>query len=113
MDRPGRTANELKSHITTQPVSGRVFTITATASTPHEAASLARSVTTDLADFMYPGSKTWLHVATYATNPVPVAGSPVAEYGSIGLGLGLALGLLLAAAMGSFPGGRKPATVTA
>jgi hypothetical protein len=97
---PG-SANEVKSHITTQPVSGRVFTITAMASTPHEAASMVRNVTRDFADYMSPGSKTWLHVLTYATNPVAIS-SPWVEPVSIGLGCGLALGLLLSAAMGSF-----------
>jgi hypothetical protein len=39
-------------YITTEPVSGRVFTITATAKAPREAASLVRTVTKD---FVRPG----------------------------------------------------------
>jgi hypothetical protein len=106
------SANELKSHITTQPVSGHVFTITATASTPHEAASLVRVVTQDVADYMRPGSKIWLRVLTYATNPVAQS-SPWVEPVSIGLGAGLALGLLLSAALSAFPYRRRPSAVTA
>ena len=75
---------------------------------------MVRAVTTDFDLSWRPGSKIWLHVLTYATNPVPVAGSPVVEYGSIGLGLGLALGLLLAAGLDAFPGERtRPEAVTA
>lgn len=106
-------ANVVKSHVTTQPVSGRVFTITATASTPRHAASLVRAVTRDFADYTRPGSKIWLRVLTYATNPVAAGPGPLVTYGSMGLGCGLALGLLLAAALGSFTGGRKPAVARA
>jgi len=97
-------ANEAKSHITTQPVSGRVFTITATASTPHQAASMVRAVRTDFDLYMRPGSQSWLRILTYATNPVRVSSPWVADV-SIGLGSGLGLGLLLAAALGELPDG--------
>jgi hypothetical protein len=107
------TANEVKSRITTQPVSGRVFTITATASTPHQAASLVRAVTTDFALSMRPGSKIWLHVLTYATNPVAVTSISSVIPGSIGVGCGLALGLLLATALSAFPNHRRPLIETA
>jgi hypothetical protein len=98
-------ANATKSHITTQPVSGRVFDITATASSPHQAASMVRAVTTDFDLFMHNGASL-IHILTYATNPVPVASSSSSssvEYGSIGLGAGLGLGLLLAASLAAFP----------
>jgi hypothetical protein len=108
---PG-SANALKAQITTQPVSGRVFTITATEPTPHLAAIMVRDVASDLGYFMSPGSKIWLRVLTYATNPKPVwsggSSSPV-EYGSIGFGAGLGLGLLLASALAALPGRKQEA----
>jgi len=97
-------ANEVKAHFTTQPVSGHVFSVTATTSTPHEAASLARTLTTDFRLYMSPGSKHWMRIVTaHPTTPVALSSSWV-EPASIGLGLGLALGLLLSAAFGAFPG---------
>ena len=104
---PG-TANALKAQITTQPISGRVFSISATAGTPRQAVSLVRAVTTDFDLFMRNGAGE-IRIITLATNAVPVSSSsvPSVEYGSIGLGVGLGLGLLLAAALGSFPGRRE------
>jgi hypothetical protein len=105
-------ANELKAQITTQPVSGRVFTITATEPAPHLAAIMVRDVTLDFAYFDRPGSKIWLRVLTYATNPVAVSsggGSSPVESGSIGFGAGLGLGLLLASALAAFPGRKHEA----
>jgi hypothetical protein len=101
-------ANATKSHITTQPVSGRVFTITATASWPHQAASLVRAVTKDMDLFMMNGARQ-ISILTYATNPVPVASSSTSsvEYGSIGFGAGLGLGLLPASALAAFPAPRR------
>jgi hypothetical protein len=98
-------ANATKSHITTQPVSGRVFEITATEPTPHKAASLVRAVTTAFDIFMHNGARL-IQIPTYATTPKAVmtggrSSSPV-EYGSVGFGAGLGLGLLLAAALGEW-----------
>ena len=101
-------ANATKSHITTQPVSGRVFDITATASSPHQAANLVRAVTTDFDLFMHNGARL-IHILTYATTPraVTSGGSSSVEYGSMGLGAGLGLGLLLAASLAAFPAPRR------
>jgi len=67
---------------------------------------MVRDVTLDFAYFMSPGSKIWLRVLTYATNPEPVSsggGSSPVESGSIGFGAGLGVGLLLASALAAFP----------
>jgi len=107
---PGK-ANELKSHITTQPVSGRVFNITATEPTPHPAAWMVRSVTEDFVLFEMNGARE-IRILTWATNPVVASSSPSVEYGSIGFGAGLGLGLLLASALAAFPGRRPESAVT-
>jgi hypothetical protein len=107
------TANTTKAMITTRPISGRVFEITATAPSPRQAASLARDVTTDFDIFMHNGARL-IHILTHATNPVPLSNSasPSVEYGSIGFGAGLGLGLLLASALAALPGRRQDSAAT-
>jgi hypothetical protein len=75
-------------------------------------------VTTDYALFTNPGggntgSKLWLRVLTYATNPKAVmSGGGSSSFnsvvsGSMGFGAGLGLGLLLASALAAFPAPRS------